>query len=170
MTTFEIAAQERAGTDLADRTVRALTETLLVVEDAPGLFRVYSEEGDEYTVDDETGTCTCPDAEYRAPDGGCKHYRRVQFHTGARAVPEWVDRDAMDPLLVEQIESIDTETTAVVTDGGELRDVLGYTEHVEPPAQGGERYVRCEVCGRELLSSLGGRETLLHVDGCPNAE
>ena len=87
--------------DLADRTVRALTDYLLVVEDAPGLFRVYGEDGDEYTVDAETGACTCPDAEYRDPDGGCKHVRRVAFHTGERAVPAWVDRDAVDPLLLE---------------------------------------------------------------------
>jgi len=101
MTTFETAAQERAATDLANRTVRALTDDLLVVADAPGLYRVYGEDGDEYTVDTSTGPCTCPDAEYRDPDGGCKHVRRVAFHTGERAVPAWVDRDAVDPLLLE---------------------------------------------------------------------
>jgi hypothetical protein len=46
MTTFETAAQERAAT-LEEHTVRALTDDLLVVEDAPGLFRVYGEDGDE---------------------------------------------------------------------------------------------------------------------------
>lgn len=55
-------------------------------------------------------------------------------------------------------------------DGAALLEVPGYTEHVEPPEQGGERYFRCEACARELLCSLGGRENLLHVDGCPNAE
>jgi hypothetical protein len=44
-----------------------------------------------------------------------------------------------------------------------------HTEHIEPAAQGGERYVRCEGCGRELLIALGGREQLPHCDGCPNA-
>jgi len=47
-------------------------------------------------------------------------------------------------------------------------DVM-FTEHIEPAAQGGERYVRCEGCGRELLVALGGREQLPHRDGCPNA-
>jgi hypothetical protein len=44
-----------------------------------------------------------------------------------------------------------------------------FTEHIEPLAQGGERYVRCEGCGRELLVDLGGREKLPHRNGCPNA-
>ena len=44
----------------------------------------------------------------------------------------------------------------------------GYSTHYEPAAQGGEEYVRCGGCGRELLVALGGRDSLLHVDGCPN--
>ena len=64
MTIFEIAGQERDATDLADRTVRALTDDLLIVEDAPDMYRVYGEAGDEYTANAKTGACTCPDAEY----------------------------------------------------------------------------------------------------------
>jgi len=48
-------------------------------------------------------------------------------------------------------------------------DDASYTEHIEPAAQGGERYVRCEGCGRELLVALGGREQFPHRDECPNA-
>ena len=182
MMTFDPAAQERAATDLADRTVRALTDDLLVVEDAPGLFQVYGEDGDEYTVDADSGACTCPDAEYRDPEGGCKHVRRVAFHTGARTVPAWVDPDAVDPLLDEQLADSgdgDAQPQAVATDGGEeivvdgddgeILETPGYSEHVESSEQGGERYVRCEACGRELLVELGGRENLLHAEGCPNA-
>jgi hypothetical protein len=79
-------------------------------------------------------------------------------------------RDAVDPLLVEQLaDSVDGDAQAVATDGGEILNVAGYSEHVESSEQGGGRYVRCEACGRELLCSLGGREPLLHIDGCPNA-
>jgi hypothetical protein len=53
-------------------------------------------------------------------------------------------------------------TTEVEADGR----TVSITEHRETPAQGGERYVRCESCGRELLSSLGGADALLHADGC----
>ena len=45
----------------------------------------------------------------------------------------------------------------------------GYTYHVEPPEVGGERYARCEGCGRELLTSLGGAAKIPHADSCPNA-
>lgn len=41
-----------------------------------------------------------------------------------------------------------------------------YTYHVEPPEQGGERYVRCEGCGREVIPADPDR--LLHTDECPN--
>jgi hypothetical protein len=54
----------------------------------------------------------------------------------------------------------------VAGDEGEVLDDDPYTEHREPPAQGGERYVRCEACGRELLCELGGRDALLHAPEC----
>ena len=182
MTTTNPTAQERI--DLDARDVRALTDYLLVVEEAPSLFLVYGEDGNEYTVDAHSGACTCPDAEYRHPEGGCKHARRIVFHTGAREVPKWADHDAMDPLLVEQLadtESPDIPTDQVVATDGRIvvtddeSDILngdsddGYTEHVESPEQGGETYVHCVSCSRELLVSLGGRELLTHAEGCPNA-
>lgn len=131
MNDYETAAVE--CTDLEPRDVRALTDYMIVYEDAPDLFLVYGEDGDEYTVDADTGACTCPDAEYRHPEGGCKHARRVAFHTGARDVPEWADRDAMDPLLVERLEGFSRGVapardgaTKVATDGGQI--VTGTSE------------------------------------------
>ena len=56
------------------RDVRALTDLLLAYEQAPGLFVVAGESGATYTVDVESGTCTCSDAEHRAPDGGCNTF------------------------------------------------------------------------------------------------
>lgn len=50
------------------------------------------------------------------------------------------------------------------------RETVEYSQHVEPPEQGGERYVRCEECGAELLESLGGADNLVHRDGCPAGE
>lgn len=40
----------------------------------------------------------------------------------------------------------------------------------EAPEQGGEKYVRCEGCGRELLSKYGGQAKLPHADDCAHAE
>ncbi|MFC6724993.1 hypothetical protein ACFQE1_11545, partial [Halobium palmae] len=49
---------------------------------AEDLYAVVTESGSEYLVDARTGACECADAEYRAPEGGCKHVRRVAFATG----------------------------------------------------------------------------------------
>ena len=194
MSNFDPAAQERAATTLDDRDVSALTEIMTVLEDvgrvrdADGLYLVVTESGGSYTVDAHAGACECPDAEHRQPDGGCKHVRRVTFATGARSVPAWVDPDAVDTRLGEHVTAsadADTETDApaVATDGGEIvvagddgeildeddeNDGPGYSRHREPPAQGGKEYVRCEGCGRELLVELGGRDGVLHREGCPN--
>jgi hypothetical protein len=45
----------------------------------------------------------------------------------------------------------------------------GYSELMEPLEQGGEIYVKCDECGRELLKDLGGWSRLPHKAGCPNA-
>jgi hypothetical protein len=193
MTTFETAGLDGSATTLDDRDVSALTEIMTVLEDvgrvrdADGLYLVVTESGGSYTVDGREGRCTCPDAEYR--DATCKHQRRVAFATGARSVPAWVDRDAVDARLGEHVTAgadADTETDApaVATDGGEEIVVAGddgesldgsdednrpgYTRHREPLAQGGKEYVRCEGCGRELLVELGGRDGVLHREGCSN--
>ncbi|WP_254544591.1 SWIM zinc finger family protein [Halomarina pelagica] len=134
MTTNGIRREERTDDDRHDndlelelepRDVRALTDYLLVVEEAPDLYLVYGEGGDECTVDTRTDACTCPDHEYRGVT--CKHARRVAFETGARDVPAWAGRDAMDPLLVDALEERDREAatddiqaSAIATDGGIL--------------------------------------------------
>lgn len=42
-----------------------------------------------------------------------------------------------------------------------------FTYHFEPPEQGGEEYVRCEGCGREVVPADPDR--ILHKEGCPNS-
>jgi hypothetical protein len=41
-----------------------------------------------------------------------------------------------------------------------------YTHHVEPPAQGGEAYIRCEACSREVIGRDPSR--IPHAAGCAN--
>ncbi|WP_435320292.1 hypothetical protein [Haloarchaeobius sp. TZWSO28] len=70
------------------RTRRALTEEMVVAfGDIGPRYEVHSQSGRTYTVDLESKTCSCPDAEKRAPKGGCKHYRRVLFACEAGLVP-----------------------------------------------------------------------------------
>lgn len=78
--------------DLAPRDVRAATQPMDLVRDAPDLFLVYHD-GSEYVVDPTAPACTCADWEHREPAGGCKHARRVRFATGAREVPPALDAD-----------------------------------------------------------------------------
>ena len=91
------------------RTIRALHEPLAVVEQAPGLFTVYSHEGTPYTVDPDTESCTCPDAEYNDPLGGCKHVRVVSFWVGERELPHFVDREALGFHLRRYLDELDEE-------------------------------------------------------------
>lgn len=164
MNAYDTAEVE--GTELTDRDVRALTEYLTVLPVAPGMFEVVSQSGKSYTVDNRTDTCECPDNEYR--DIRCKHLRRVDFATGGRDVPTWIADDVAGDLG----EHVDATPRKAVADGGQVqrKPDVEVTRHVEPPEQGGERYLRCEGCGTELLESLGGEDNLLHRDGCPVEE
>jgi hypothetical protein len=97
-------------TDLEKRTRRALEQYLTVVDDvdeaagADDLYVVVSESGSQYCVDARGGSCTCPDAEHRDPEGGCKHARRVAFATGADAIPAAADPDAVDEQLGAHVD------------------------------------------------------------------
>lgn len=89
---------------------RALTEYLSVldnlgrVRDAEGMFLVVSQSGREYLVDGEQGTCVCEDYQYRGHERPCKHVRRVEFATGSRPIPSWIECDALDESLGEHID------------------------------------------------------------------
>ncbi|MFW5896342.1 MAG: SWIM zinc finger family protein [archaeon] len=96
------ATNETNGTtDLDPRDVLALTQYLTVLDDLPPVaddddrYVVVSQSGAEYLVDLGEGTCTCPDFRYRG--GRCKHIRRVEFATGVREIPRWID--SVDPDL-----------------------------------------------------------------------
>lgn len=67
------------------RTHKAYNEPMVVIPEATddgialGLYTVHSTSGREYFVDSDTGACECPDAKFNAPEGGCKHARRVKI-------------------------------------------------------------------------------------------
>ena len=52
-----------------------------------GVYEVRSESGNTYKVDICLGTCTCLDWQQREPEGGCKHFRRVDAEIKAGNVP-----------------------------------------------------------------------------------
>lgn len=98
-------AAATADTEFVKRDARALTQHLTVldrlgrVRDADGLFLVVSQSGKEYLVDARNARCECDDHKYRQTK--CKHMRRVEFATGRREIPAWVDPDEVDESLGE---------------------------------------------------------------------
>lgn len=159
---------EVEGTDLEPRTERALSEYMTVLSLGGDIYSVTTQSGAEYHVDVREGRCTCPDYKHR--NVCCKHQRRVDFALGEVSIPAGIDD--VDEQLGEHVE----DTTAVAaTDGGEVlsntdaeQKEASYTYHVEPPEQGGAKYVRCEGCGREVIPA--NPDNLTHPDNCPNSE
>ncbi|WP_064287632.1 hypothetical protein [Haloarcula sp. K1] len=120
MSNYEEAAERLTdSTDLGPRGVRALTEYLTVLpeygraKDADELFIVVSESGSEYLVDARDDVCECPDYQYR--EAHCKHLRRVEYATGKRTIPAWIDPTAVDAQIGYHVE---TSPMLAATDGG----------------------------------------------------
>ena len=115
MSTNATPSQESDGSiELDDRDVRALSEYMTVLGEGGDVFTVVGENGGgEYQVDSRKGRCTCPDHKHR--NARCKHIRRVAFATGERAIPAWVDDDAVDEQLGEHVEG---GPEVVAADGG----------------------------------------------------
>lgn len=88
---------------------RALTQYLTVLEDIGQVrgvddqYFVVSQSGRQYLVDVDLDRCECADCRYR--DRRCKHLRRVDFATGRRPIPSWIDRQALDESLGEHVDS-----------------------------------------------------------------
>ena len=106
--------------ELEDRTERALTQYLTVLDDvgrangAEGLYLVVSQSGKEYLVNTHAGRCECPDHRHRGVE--CKHLKRVAFATGEKPLPAGVE--GVDPQLGEHVEG---GPEVVATDGGVVR-------------------------------------------------
>jgi len=94
---------------LDQRSVKALTEAMLVCEDHPDAWGdhevvVYNEDR-QYLVNVAIDYCDCPDVQYR--QARCKHLRRARFALGVDDVPAWVQRDRLDGPLAERLEGDD---------------------------------------------------------------
>ncbi|MCD2204391.1 hypothetical protein [Halobacterium sp. KA-6] len=103
-----MAAVQSSSDVLEKRDADALTEPMTVLDDigrardAPDLYVVVSSSGASYLVDHREGRCECADSFYRGTT--CKHQRRVQFATGQRDIPGWVQEDRVDDQLGDYIQ------------------------------------------------------------------
>lgn len=144
------------------RDARALTEYMTVLDDvgaargAADLYVVVSQSGSEYVVDVDGGACECRDAEYRAPEGGCKHVRRALFATGARTIPGWADLDGVDPQLGMHVAA--EGPRVAVADGGRVVATDGADELTDDDTDGDdaeERPADCRCTGSRLETEGG---------------
>jgi hypothetical protein len=108
---MSVATDAVDGDEAHELDYRALSEYLTVLKDgdvrarsAENLYTVHSESGSTYLVDAELPACECADHEYRHRI--CKHIRRVEFATGRRDVPDFVDDAAVDEQLGMHVEDV----------------------------------------------------------------
>lgn len=88
------------------RTVRAREEEMdVALLKQGGIYEVEGTSGTTYRVDITTRSCTCPDADQHAPDGGCKHVRRVALELEAGIIPR---PDGKLPDVATSLGEVDT--------------------------------------------------------------
>ncbi|MDB9279991.1 hypothetical protein PN416_06330 [Halorubrum ezzemoulense] len=112
-------SSESIQPDVEPRTVRAATEHMSVIEEAPAMFSVTTQSGSEYDVDLREGVCSCPDYRNREPEGGCKHLRRTRLTVGQ------VDIEALETKLVETAADLESNAADLEAQAQELTDTAG---------------------------------------------
>jgi hypothetical protein len=189
-TMSENESESQDCVEVETRTERALSECMTVLpnhgraDGAPGLFVVIGQNGNgEYLVDTRTGSCECADAEYRDPEGGCKHLRRCRIATGETPVPaDALGEVTIDSTFGSQVETsakfatadgglIDGSTGEVIDDDSEdVAESVWSDPKVEIDKYGkptGDHYVRCQECGVEVLTAL--TDCASHREGCSHS-
>lgn len=146
------------GTDIENRDARALTQYLTVIPiEGTGMYEVTSESGREYIVDLQETRCTCKDHEFRRVR--CKHIRRVEFETGARELPAWINEDALPCDFRAHVDADDDDpdasgACAVATDGG----LVAEEEPERPPnckcTDGTYSTLPCFQCSRRGFETI----------------
>ena len=172
------------------RTARAVMCARTVDENATpegsGEFLVHSASGNSHVVDLRDGHCSCKDMEFRAPEGGCYHIRRVKLALGLMEIPEPL-ADDVDPCLRNSrrkfgaaepetpepvtVEAIEAKPSRVVADGGRAKCVecgAWLPDEIEPEAG-----VYCPKCGQHVPDGgqvLEAEPQGSHAEGCTNPE
>jgi hypothetical protein len=145
MTEYESTAEESSGTDVEQRTLRAATESITLLETGPrvegsdGLYEAVSQSGardgdgpDTYVVNARRVACECPDHEHR--NARCKHLRRLELIKGERELPVSIPAEDVnsnigigvsggrttEDLLAARAPTAATAGAKAVADGGEV--------------------------------------------------
>lgn len=161
------------------RTIRAARESMTIVPEVPGMYRVYSgSKPSEYVVDVIEGVCECEDYRFNAPEEGCKHIQRVEMEIGEREIPDIPGMTDVEGMIKARANKNEVRTKAM-TDGGTVVENTGTTKsgpsitgpHMEPPEiSNATTYWRCEDCGGESVREKDLYRTGFHAEGCPGAK
>lgn len=109
-------ASESIQPDITQRTIRAATEYMTIIEKAPALFDVVSESGAAYTVDLREPACSCRDFLYRDNIAACKHLTRVRLEVGQ------VDIDALEHRLAATAEQLGATASELEDEACEIEE------------------------------------------------
>lgn len=120
------------------RSLRAISEYMSVVEEAPDLYTVYGESGTEYAVDlRDDPACTCPDFLYRDSVRECKHVRRARLVTGTADVERLRrELDAVAEDAENEAEQLARRADELRTTARDLRDAVDRLESIRETADG----------------------------------
>jgi nitrite reductase/ring-hydroxylating ferredoxin subunit len=144
---------------------RAQYERMTLVVCKNGVVNVrndsYGDDADSHihsvqTEDGEPVKCSCCQWQYRSPEGGCKHMRKV----------------GQSPIVTASAKASASTYQVPATDGGEVtedNESPDVTWHRERPEVGGALYARCEECGAESVVDARGDTGILHDAQCSHA-
>jgi len=119
MATNATQATDFDVSDLHRLDVKALTTKMSAFEDAPGVYIVQHDTEHRVAEVDGEYHCDCKGHQYGHK---CYHIRRLEFATGEREIPSWVNGDAVDPQLGLHVGG------PVATDGGVREGSAVWTE------------------------------------------
>ena len=127
-------------TAASSRPLRAVSEYMSVVREAPDLYTVVSESGREYTVDlRDDPVCTCRDFQYRHDVEECKHILRARLETGRADVDLLKGRLALAAIdAEEEAEALERASEEVRSDARRIRRAVERLEELASRPTGEE--------------------------------
>ena len=124
-------SSESVQPEVEPRTIRAATEYMTVIEQAPAMFSVTTESGSEYTVDLREPACTCPDFQHREEVTECKHIIRTRLivnQIDVESLEEELERTASE--LAMSAEQLEQQADDLHAEASNLEDAIDRLQEV----------------------------------------
>lgn len=127
-------------TAASSRSLRAVSEYMSVIPEAPDLYTVVGQSGKAYTVDlRDDPACTCSDFRYRRAVDECKHVLRARLETGRADVDRLKGRLALAAIdAEEEATELERASEAVRSDARRIRRAVERLEELAGERSGGK--------------------------------